>query len=229
MRIADKLTAVAENVPKVYAAGKQAEYDRFWNCITDNGTRTSYQYAFSRWNAEYIRPPVKLVSTEAGSLANTFMYCSRLKRVEAAYFDFFQVPRGKYQSQGAYYTFVSCAALEEIEDIGLPALREYCYTFAYCGSLRRIACLRCDENTVFTNTFQSCNKLEDIRFEGVIGKSIDFSCSPLNGESVQSVIDHLADLTGETAQTLTFHATVGAALTEEQKAAITAKNWTLVY
>ena len=30
MSIAEKLTQVAENVPKVHEAGKKAQYDEFW-------------------------------------------------------------------------------------------------------------------------------------------------------------------------------------------------------
>ena len=51
----------------------------------------------------------------------------------------------------------------------------------------------------------------------------------LTPETIQSIIDGMADLTGATAQTLTFHKDVGAKLTDAQKATITAKNWTLVY
>ncbi len=82
-----------------------------------------------------------------------------------------------------------------------------------------------------SNAFSSCSALEDIEFEKeTIKISIYFtSCSLLSAESIQSIIDGLADLTGSTAQTLTVHATVGAKITDEQKAAISAKNWTLVY
>jgi hypothetical protein len=84
-----------------------------------------------------------------------------------------------------------------------------------------------DTSTVFHGGMQC---LEEIRFEGVIGRNLRLQwSSKLSDASVQSVIDHLKDLTGATAQTLTFHTTVGAKLTEDQKAAITAKNWTLVY
>ena len=51
----------------------------------------------------------------------------------------------------------------------------------------------------------------------------------LSDETIQSIIDGLADLTEQTTQTITFYATVGAKLTDEQKATITAKNWTLAY
>lgn len=76
-----------------------------------------------------------------------------------------------------------------------------------------------------------CRKLETIRFKaGTIKKSVDFSsCGVLTAESIQSIIDGLADLTGGTAQTLTFHADVGAKLTDAQLSAISAKNWTVTY
>ena len=89
-----------------------------------------------------------------------------------------------------------------------------------------------DKVTTFTNWFSRCTALEEVNFtaDSVIGASISFVDSPkLTNASVQTVINALKDLTGATSQTLTLHATVGAALSPEQKAAITAKNWQLVY
>ena len=48
-------------------------------------------------------------------------------------------------------------------------------------------------------------------------------------ESHATICDHLKDLTGEATKSLKFHPDVGAKLTQIQKAAITAKNWVLVY
>ena len=76
-----------------------------------------------------------------------------------------------------------------------------------------------------------CDSLEEIRFAPnsiKVDIRIDY-CGKLSDASIQSIVDGLADLTGQTAQTLTLHADVGAKLTEAQKATITAKNWTLVY
>lgn len=79
--------------------------------------------------------------------------------------------------------------------------------------------------------FNYCYALKEIRFvPNTIFIGIDFFyCRVLSNESVQSIIDGLADLTGATAQTIRFYSEVGAKLTDEQKATITAKNWTLVY
>lgn len=72
------------------------------------------------------------------------------------------------------------------------------------------------------------NNLREIRFvAGSIKGNISFvDTAVLSAESIQSIIDGLADLTGSETKTLTLHASI--VLTDEQKATITAKNWTLV-
>lgn len=97
-----------------------------------------------------------------------------------------------------------------------------------------IGVLRCKKQYSgqnFSNAFYMCGNLREVRFaEGTIFENCTFSSSKLlSDDSIQSIIDGLFDLTGATAQTLTFHADVGAKLTDAQKATITAKNWTLVY
>ena len=79
--------------------------------------------------------------------------------------------------------------------------------------------------------FNYIYSLVNVRFvANTIKLSIAFAQSDnLSTETIQSIIDGLADLTGGTAQTLTLHSTVGSKLTDTQKATITAKNWTLVY
>ena len=108
-----------------------------------------------------------------------------------------------------------------------------CYgMFGNCTNLKTIDTVFDGTNCWFgSSAFDNCYRLETVRFKHLtIKKAISFAkCYSLSDESVQSVIDGLFDLTGQTAQTLTFHADVGAKLTDEQKAAITDKNWTLVY
>ena len=85
--------------------------------------------------------------------------------------------------------------------------------------------------TTTSNVFNGCRALKKFRVVPLsikVNIKINFS-SELSPETRQSIIDGLADLTGQTTQTVTFHSTVGAKLTDEQKATITAKNWTLAY
>lgn len=71
----------------------------------------------------------------------------------------------------------------------------------------------------------ACDNLTEIRFvSSTIKISIDFSrCAKLSAQSIQSIIDGLATVT--TAETLTLNSAI--ILTDEQKASITAKGWTL--
>ena len=102
--------------------------------------------------------------------------------------------------------------------------------FTGCTSLENAGTISFDNVSYTTRAFLNCYSLKEIRIAGEIAVSLSFSESGLLSDaSVQSIIDHLKDLTGSATQTLTFHAEVGAKLTEEQKAAMTAKNWTLVY
>ena len=63
MSIADKLLTIAQNQQAVYDAGKQAEYDRFWDEYQKNGTRTNYYYAFagSGWNTKTYAPKYPII------------------------------------------------------------------------------------------------------------------------------------------------------------------------
>lgn len=88
---------------------------------------------------------------------------------------------------------------------------------------------KCTASNSIENAFQYCYALQDIAFaKETIKVNTSFANSNLlSTETIQSIIDGLA--TVDTAQTLTLHATVGAKLTETQKATVTAKNWKLVY
>lgn len=82
-----------------------------------------------------------------------------------------------------------------------------------------------------TTGIQTLNlaKLVEMRIAPVsIKAKIGFYYSPnLSDETIQSIIDGLADLTGQTAQTITLHADVKSKLTDTQLTTITSKNWNL--
>ena len=144
----------------------------------------------------------RTIDYEYFSTAGWFRYNYHIKRVDLSECNF---PFGDW-----YMAFHGCSALEEIIGV-LTDNKLY--------------------NNNFTNCFGGCPKLRQVRFApGAIFKSVTFSNSSLLSDaSVESIIEGLEDLTGQALQTITFHKDVGAKLTNEQKAAITAKNWTLVY
>ena len=120
-----------------------------------------------------------------------------------------------------------------VEELVLPDgihFKDWNY-FATLSATLRIVTGRINPsgNTSNVNTFNGCYALEEVYFmPGTIEGSISFGHSAnLSAESIQSIIDGLADLTGATAQTLTLHATVKSKLTDEQKATILSKNWNI--
>lgn len=183
-----------------YEAGQKAEYDRFWDAFQNYGKQNNYDGCFkSVYWTDTIFNPKYPLKFEG--------------------------------TNGGREVFSSCANVSEIKVPIYAKNTRLTYTFNGAIRLKTIYLLSVDTaTTVYTNCFKSCVALESITFEGSISGSVSFADSNLlTAESVQSIIDHLADRTGTSALTLTFHADVGAKLTDAQKATITVKNWTLVY
>lgn len=183
-----------EKINDVYQAGQAQGEREMWDNLTNNNTRTSYQHAFMESNFEYIRPPYRLCPTHNYGVAEIFSTAKKLKKVEAAYFDFSKVPFSTNASLGYYCAFYGCKALEEIEDVGLQP-NYYSNTFQGCTNLKKIVCMRVNENALFRNSFHYCSALEDITFEGVIGQNgINLSWSTkLTYDSCHSIFTHLKD------------------------------------
>jgi hypothetical protein len=211
--------------------GKKAEYDRFWDNLQNNGKRTDYQQTFEGYwcEPELFYPKYDL--RPSGDASNMFY------KFGGTYIDLAQrlLECGVVLDTGnvtnATYLFGNSSAFTRLPTVDLRKATTAKYVFYGCRNLVTIDTVILSETTgIEKDLFGQCYVLENVTFDGVIGKSISFyQCSKLTNASVQSAIDHLKDLTGQTALTLTFHATVGGKLTEAQKATITAKNWTLVY
>lgn len=202
--------------------GRQAEYDRFWDAYQDHGNRPGL-FRGSCWDDETFKPKYDI--RPIGDASDIFNNCNitDLKGILeqlGVVLDFSQVTACGRGFQQADVTRLPVLDFSNIQSSG--AIFQYCFDLF---SVDKII-----SNSNFTADFRFCYALEHVRFEGVI-------CQPpllqhsekLTNESVQSVIDHLKDLTGQATQTLTFHKNVGNRLTAAQKATLTAKNWTLVY
>jgi len=210
MSIAEKLTTIAENVQKVYEAGKAAGggdesyYDFFWDNFQDHGNRRSYRNAFQDYG---------------NSWKNGTTYNPKYPITVSS------------NAYGPNNVFANATGITDtLVDFICEGSLDLTQTFSGARNLNTIKKLVVNEGVKYTNTFANCTALENINFEGVIANSLSFSNSSLlTPTSINNIIGCLKDLTGGTAQTLTLHATVGAKLTDEQKAAITAKNWELAY
>ena len=215
----------------VTAEGGDGHYDAFWDVYQQNGTRTDYSYAFAGvgWSDETFKPKYDIKPT--GSVVRLFDGTSitdlvKLLNDAKCTFDISAVT-------GATYVVMNTKKLQTLPVLDAQKMANLTYFINGCDDLHTIekVILKSDGTQTFGNlSFGLLPKLVNITFVGCIGKSFVIKDSPLLSDaSVQSIIDCLKDLTGAAAQTLTLHATVGGKLTDAQKAAITAKNWTLVY
>jgi hypothetical protein len=223
----DGKTIGEEVYGEAYEAGRKAEYDAFWNEIQQLVNQKSFVSLFAgrTWTDARFKPPYPI--TFSGGCNNLFhntgirnmCQCIETAGVEV-----------KFEGIEQANSMFSYSRVTHLPTFDFSQAANIQYAFQGASILVSVEKVIVGENTSYASTFANCNALEDITFEGVIGKNIAFSqSSKLTNASVQSIIDHLKDLTGATAQTLTFHADVGAKLTQTQKDAISAKNWTLVY
>lgn len=194
----------------------------FWNNYL-NGSNFQYAFAGSHWTDETFNPPMRI--DLSGNNASYMFYKSGVRKSPHLFeLDFskcigaIQIFMGSRVEELGVLNFSSVIA-------GWGGLNQ---TFYDCNKLRKIEKLIVPSYSIPINCFNGCSSLEEIRFEGTLFTALDFQQSPLlSNETAQSVIDHLVDLTGKTAQQIKFHADVKAKMTDEQKQQISNKNWTL--
>jgi hypothetical protein len=182
--------------------GREQEYDKFWDVFQDptNKKGQNYYYAFSANRFnEETYNPKYPIKCSDGTTTSRYVFYNT--------------------------TLITDTKVEIITNSNNAE-----YIFCGAENLVNIRKLTVYESTTFSNAFTSCSALVEIRFGGTIGQSINFKySSKLSDESIDSIIEHLKDLTGATAKTLTVHTTVYNKIVSSGKdALITAKNWTLV-
>lgn len=205
MTVSEQLVKVAENREKLYEAGKKAEYDAFCREFFKDGN-WQYRFAGIGWNDKTFRPPNDIVLRPA-----TAAYLFRLCRITDL--------KAILELRNATIDFSTCNTFVEafcystithipVIDATYGNTSPFSNCFAYAEKLEQIdkIILKNDGSQGFNNTFIGCPALEEIRFDGVIGKSISFTdCKKLSYDSFADIFDHLSRTS--TGQTATFSAT----------------------
>ena len=210
MSIAEKLTQIAENEQKVFDAGyekgkaegggQDTYYNEFWDEYQQKGDRFNYYSLFvqSGWNDITFKPKYPII-------------CYAVET---------------YHNSNASQIFYNSRMTKIDVPITITGIT-LSQTFYNATKLKTISLLKLVDVPSFANAFTYCNELENITIGGSIDANIDFSaCWKLTKESIQSIVDHLKDLTGQPSQTLGLHSDTLAKLTEEQMLTISSKNWT---
>lgn len=226
------------DMDNVYDAGYQkgkseggdSYYDEFWDSYQDYGNRTAYSYGFTSngWNDRNFNPKYVIKMTGRSGAQYCFaegcsiseLDVSKIDTSKLEWFDYMFANNSKIKkiigvldctsASSLYWLFRQCTSLEEV-------------------SLKKVDTTKSLSGVYLNSIFEGCKNLKKLLFfDSNIDLSLNLKWSSLlEVESVQNIIDCLADLTGQTTQTLTLHADVKAKLTEEQIATITSKNWTL--
>lgn len=133
--------------------------------------------------------------------------------------------------------FYSCKMLAELDLTGVTGAKPTNISNMFCGciSLRKLDLSSFDFSNVtnVTNLFQSggASSIIEIRMPP-FGKGLKIShtigaSTQISQDSLTSIVESLADLTGETAQTLTVGSTIKNRMTDAQKQLAADKNWTI--
>ena len=225
MKILEKITKIKNNQSKVFNAGKEDEYDAFWDTFQVNGQRRDYRQgiAGSGWTDVIFNPKYDIIVE--GSAQNMFWGSKIIDMV-----GILERNHVSINTSGATdlsYAF-SCnsAYLPEVSAVSATNLTTL---FGYNRSLVSVKklILKSDGSQTFPSAFYNCTSLTNIEIEGVIGNNIDFKACPLNKASFESVINALSGTA--TDKTVTFNKTAKeAAFTIDEWSTLTAtkSNWT---
>ncbi len=205
--------------------GTDGYYDFLWDVWQDYGNRNNYSQAFYSWeNGAAILPKYLMQPTNAEYMfyrvKNGGDFVEQLANCEGS-LDFSKCTRMSQCFNGSSFTRLGVIDLSSAG--GWTA-----QMFANMPNLITIDKIIDVGNNTYTSAFQNTTELQNVTFEGAIGKALNMaSCSKLSDNSIDNIISHLSDLTNITAQILTLHEDVKAKLTTEQLETITSKNWTL--
>lgn len=168
MTIAEKIVQAKEDYDAVYDAGKKVEYDAFWDNFQNYGKPMSnLAFRFYLWEDSPYNPKYPFTVQSANTVGQMF-YSSNI--------------------------------IDTKVDIDLSRSRVSSNSYAvFCNSkkLRIIRKVIVNELITYSQWFDGCKALEEIRFEGTIASNLDFKdCKKLTLDSLLNILIHLKDFTG---------------------------------
>ena len=181
MKILEKIAKIKNNQSKVFDAGKQDEYDAFWDAFQVNGQRRDYRQgmAGSGWTDAIFNPKYDIVVE--GSAQNMFWGSKIIDMV-----GILERNKVSINTSGATdlsYAF-SCNSVY-LPEVSAVSATNLTTLFGYNRNLISIKklILKSDGSQTFPSAFYNCTSLKNIEIEGVIGNNIDFKTCPLVRES----------------------------------------------
>lgn len=232
MSIAEKLTTIVENMPKVFEAGKDAEYNAFWDEFIANSNKgyAPYLFAGNGWNNRNFRPNKNLIFKDS---VNSLFRESNITNLKECLnncgvtLDFSRATNLNYAFAYGKHQYLPKISV-------ISARNNIQSTFSGTSSSSHLIWIdevEVAETSTFSKSFDYCKNLEHAIFTGVLATNgLDLHWSTkLDKESLLSIIGILQD---KTSAGSTWTVTLGtenlAKLTDAEKAVATQKGWTLV-
>lgn len=226
MSVAEKLTEIAENVPKVYDAGfangEQKGYEaghaegyskgttdgarsadnRWWQRFQKSGNRTNYDYAFSNADGSQIEWHWNDVNPVYAMVPTTARYMFA-ELSPGSHIDLVE----RLDETESTLDFSKCedfaymltnSGISHIGEIDASSAKNLNYIFYAAYTLKKVDKLIVNEGLTFTGAFSSCMELTDITIQGKIAHSIQLhrGSVPLSAASIKSFITHLSYVGG---------------------------------
>ena len=216
MSIEERLITIAENQQKIYdagyAAGSAIDYDAVYDEGYNQGKKDEYDTFWDYYQDDGTRTDYPYAFAYGGWRNANFNPKYPLANIT-----------------DATSMFARCRITRISVPLDFSGCTKCTYLFNNAQSLITVESITFDEAcTNGSNMFASCKALTNFIVHGTINFDLAMSgCTKLSADSVQSIIDALADLTGQAQKTVTFASAVSSALTSEQKDTISAKNWKL--
>ena len=212
LTMSEKLKLIVENEQRVYnsgyGAGKEAEYDAFWDACQVNGTRTNYRTGFgwASWKDETFKPKYDIKPKNAyGVFTGTYI---------ADIWGYLEKAGVKLDTSEATDMSYVCSEIKYCPRIGELDFRKATAStgaFYYSNAIETIDKIIVNENNVYSSWFTGCTKLKNIKFEGVIGNNINISpATLLSRASIESIVNHLSDTVSGKTLTLSKAAVINA-------------------
>lgn len=183
MSIADKLKTVADNVPKVYEAGRSvADKKPYVNTLG-----ISMCYFFAKGERRSLIPYIDW------SRSDMFQHCFYNDAVSTK-IDMVSTPMAKWIGS----MFYNATAVKEITGLTTNKAENIGYLCSGCTALETMCELDLSSAENYVSMFYDCKSLKNITFvEGSINVSISFQHSPLlTIESAKSIIKGLVNYAG---------------------------------
>ena len=175
-------------------AGKKTWYDSFWDMYQNNGERVNYEGAFGEtshtgaWGEDLFRPKYDLVCTSGAKQMFFKCKCKNIKQaLESA-----GVVLDTSNAKTHFTQMFQYAATEETPFIDMSDAINTSWAFGVCNNLISMH-IKVSETTPFNSSFNLSYKIKSLTVDGTIGQNgFDVSYSPLNKESLTSIVNALS-------------------------------------